>query len=156
MTNKPELRYKVEINPSYEWAKGMEESGISHRELEVFALVVEGYKNSEVAEILHIKYQSVKNHIHHFTQKLGVKNSFLAMIIALEKRLIKVRGIRGVESIDLTPEGVLEDFKKLIDGQIWFKGVDEKGKRKVRVFFLSHGIDLDKLEGKGEKKPRID
>ena len=41
------------------WAEGAESLGISHRELEVFALVAEGYNNKEVAEILHIKHQSV-------------------------------------------------------------------------------------------------
>ncbi|MBA7586339.1 hypothetical protein ES708_28337 [subsurface metagenome] len=34
-----DVRYRVEINPSYEWAEGAESLGISHRELEVFALV---------------------------------------------------------------------------------------------------------------------
>ncbi len=79
---------KLIINPSYEWREDAKELGISHRELEVFALVTEGYNNKEVADILHIKHQSVKNHMHHFTNKLGVKNAGQAVIVALHKKLI--------------------------------------------------------------------
>jgi len=95
-----EIRKKVEINPSYEWAKDAESLGISHRELEVFALVTEGYNNKEIAEILHIKHQSVKNHMHHFTKKLGVRNAGQAVIVALHKKLIKMRGIYGDTSME--------------------------------------------------------
>ena len=52
-----DVRYKVDINPSYEWDKDTENLGISHRELEVLALVVEGYKNKEIAQILKIQRQ---------------------------------------------------------------------------------------------------
>lgn len=64
---------------------------ISHRELEVFALVTEGYTNKEIAQILKIKHQSVKNHMHSFTKKLKVKNNAQALIIALHLKLIRVR-----------------------------------------------------------------
>jgi DNA-binding CsgD family transcriptional regulator len=146
------IRKKVEINPSYEWAEGTESLGISHRELEVFALVAEGYTNKEVAEILHIKHQSVKNHMHNFFKKLGVKNSGQAVIVALHKNLIKMRGIYGEASVELTAEGLIERFRDLINGQAWISGVNEKEKRRLKVFLLSHGIDIDKLENRGEKK----
>jgi DNA-binding CsgD family transcriptional regulator len=146
------LRYKVEINPSYEWTEGAESLGISHRELEVFALVAEGYSNKEVAEILHIKHQSVKNHMHHFTKKLGVKNTGQAVIVALHKKLIKMRGIYGDVSAEVTGEGLVRSFRDLINGQAWIRDVSEKDKRRLKVFLLSHGIDIDKLENRGEKK----
>ena len=147
-----DVRYKVEINPSYEWAEGAESLGISHRELEVFALVTEGYNNKEVAEVLHIKHQSVKNHMHHFTKKLGVKNSGQAVIVALQKKLIKMRGIYGDASTEISAEGLIKRFRELINGQAWMRGVNEKEKRRLKVFLLSHGIDIDKLESKDEKK----
>ena len=141
-----DIRYKVEINPSYEWAKDAESLGISHRELEVFALVAEGFTNKEVAEILHIKPQSVKNHMHHFYKKLDVKNSALAVIVALDKNLIKMRGIYGDVSVEVTGEGLVEGFRRLINGQDWMHGVNEKKKRKIKVWLLSHGIDIDKIQ----------
>jgi DNA-binding CsgD family transcriptional regulator len=146
------VRYKVEINPSYEWTEDTEILGISHRELEVFALITEGYSNKEVAEILHIKHQSVKNHMHHFTKKLGVKNSSQAVIVALHKKLIKMRGIYGDESAEVSTEGLIEMFRDLINGKAWMPGVDAKKKRAIQVFLLSHGIDIDKLENSKEDK----
>ena len=139
------IRYKIEINPSYEWSEDAQRLGISHRELEVFALVTEGYTNKEVAEILKIKHQSVRNHRHHFNRKLGVKNSGQAVVIAMYKNLIKMRNIYGDVSVDITAQDILEDFKKLIDGKTWIRGFSEKDKRKMRVTLLSHGIDIDKF-----------
>jgi len=147
-----DVRYRVEINPSYEWAEDAESLGISHRELEVFALVAEGYNNKEVAEILHIKHQSVKNHVHHFTKKLGVKNAGQGVVVALQMKLIKLRGIYGDESVEVTGEDIVKRFKEIINGQAWIRGVSEKDKRRLKVFLLSHGIDIDKLEDRGEKK----
>ena len=68
MDHKP-LEIKVEINPSYEWSEDVRDLNISHRELEVLALVVEGYKNKEIAQILKIQHQSVKNHLQHLFKK---------------------------------------------------------------------------------------
>lgn len=86
-----EIQSKVDINPSYEWSEKAKELNISHRELEVLALVVEGYKNKEIAQILKIQHQSVKNHLQHLFKKLDVKNSTQAYIIALNLNLIKMR-----------------------------------------------------------------
>lgn len=149
-----DIRYRVEINPSYEWAEGVESLGISHRELEVFALVTEGFTNKEIAEILHIKHQSVKNHMHHFYKKLNVKNAGQAMLVALPKNLIKMRGIVGDQSVEVDGEALVEDFRKLVDGQNWIEGINEKKKRQIQVFFKSHGIDLDNFEKTEDKEQK--
>ena len=60
---------KVEINPSYEWDEDAKEFGISHKELEVMALLAQGYSNEEIADILPIQYQSVKNHMYNQRRK---------------------------------------------------------------------------------------
>ena len=145
MSESIEIRYKVEINPSYEWLGDAEEIGISHRELEVFALVVEGYSNKEIAEILHIKHQSVKNHMQHFKQKLAVKNSSQAVAIALSLNLIKWRAIQGDSSIELTSKEFIEKFKHLLNGKIRAKDISARDKRRLNVKLLSHGIDVDNL-----------
>ena len=87
----PDTQYKVDINPSYEWAPEAESLNVSHRELEVLALVVEGYKNKEIAKILKIEHQSVKNHLQHLFKKLNVKNNTQAYIIALNLNMIRMR-----------------------------------------------------------------
>jgi len=53
---------KVEINPTYEWDEDARELGISHKELEVMALLAQGYSNEQIADILPIQYQSVKRY----------------------------------------------------------------------------------------------
>ena len=139
------IRYKIEINPSYEWAEDAKSLGISHRELEVLALVAEGYTNKEVAEILHIKHQSVKNHMHNFNKKLGVKNISQATIVALHKNLIKWRAIYGDFSVEMNANDFIEKFRELLNGKIWSRDISAKDKRRLNAKLLSHGIDVDKL-----------
>lgn len=135
------VQYKVDINPSYDWSEDAKALNISHRELEVFALVTEGYRNKEIAQILKIKHQSVKTHMHNFTKKLGVKNNAQALIIALHLKLIKVRGKVQNMTGEITAEGLIDDFRKLIDGETWVRGVNEKDKQKLKVWLREHGID---------------
>ena len=87
------MELKVDINPSYEWAAKAKSVGVSHRELEVLALVVEGHKNKEIGEILDIQHQSVKNHLQHLLKKLNVKNNTQAYIVALRLNLIRMRPV---------------------------------------------------------------
>ena len=80
------ITYKLDINPSYEWGEGANDMGVSHRELEVFALTVEGFSDKETAQILHINHQSVKNHVYAMYKKMGVKNSTQALLLLLQKK----------------------------------------------------------------------
>ncbi|MFC2016159.1 response regulator transcription factor [Chloroflexota bacterium] len=59
------------INPKYKWQENAKKKGISHRELEVLELIAQGYDNKQIAEILNIQYQSVKNHTYQLNNKLG-------------------------------------------------------------------------------------
>ena len=140
-----EFQYKVDINPSYEWRKEAEGLGISYRELEVLALVVEGYKNKEIAQILKIQHQSVKNHLQHLYKKLCVKNSTQAYIIALNLKLIKMRGsmIGGLDYpvVEIKARDVIEDLRKIISGEIKVKEFSsEKKKQWLKVFLKEHGV----------------
>ena len=141
-----EFQYKVDINPSYEWAKEVESLGISHRELEVLALVVEGYKNKEIAQILKIQHQSVKNHLQHLFKKLDVKNSTQAYIIAVNLNLIKIRGaVVGREDVSVTEvkaQDFIEGLRKIIRGEIEVKEFSsKKSKQWLKVWLKEHGIE---------------
>jgi len=141
-----EARYKVDINPSYEWAKEAEDLEISHRELEVLALVIEGYKNKEIAKILKIQHQSVKNHLQHIYKKLNVKNSTQAYIIALNLNLIKMRGaiIRSAELpvVEMKARDIIEELRKIVGGEIKVKEFSsEKRRQWLKVFLKEHGIE---------------
>jgi DNA-binding CsgD family transcriptional regulator len=87
---------KVSINPSYEWDGDVKSLNVSHRELEVFALLVDGHDNKEIAQILGIQYQSVKNHISSLYKKLKAKNMAQAMKLLLFGNFIKVE-VPGVD-----------------------------------------------------------
>ena len=117
-----ETQCKVDIKPSYEWSEKGRELGVSHRELEVLALVVEGYKNKEIGQILRIQHQSVKNHLQHLFKKLSVENSTQAYIIALNLKMIRMRvamaGHEDVSTTEITGEDWVEEFRKIISGRL--------------------------------------
>lgn len=137
------IEHKVDINPSYEWSEDAKELGISHRELEVFALVAEGYSNKEVAKILDIKHQSVKNHMHNFTKKLRVKNSAQALIVAIHMNLVKMRSrFAGVVN-EFSKEDMIEQFRKVLSGEVRSSNINEKDKKDIKVWLKSHGIEVD-------------
>ena len=138
------VQYKVEINPSYEWSEEATSMNISHREIEVFALVTEGFSNKEIADILKINHQSVKNHMHHFTKKLKVKNNTQALVIALHLNLIRVKAKypgKDMPPIEVTGEGYIDSFQKLISGESNPKNLSQKEIRRIKVWLKEHGID---------------
>jgi len=47
---------------------------LTHRELELATLAAAGFSNQEIAEILHIRRQTVKNHIQAVYRKLHIRN----------------------------------------------------------------------------------
>ena len=134
---------RVEINPSYEWQEDAKEVGISHRELEVFALVVKGYSNKEIAEILSIKHQSVKNHLHSLYKKLRVRNSAQALVIAIGKNLIQVE--HKLMDVDVSVKFTAEDFIEGLNHALSDENpnLKEKVKKKAKIFLKSRGIDIE-------------
>lgn len=145
VTREYETQCKVDIKPSYEWSEKAKELGVSHRELEVLALVVEGYKNKEIAQILEIQHQSVKNHLQHLFRKLDVKNSTQAYIIALNLNLIKMRvaiaGREDVSTTEITGPEWIEQLRKAISGEVKVEGFGEKEKRWLKVWLKEHGFE---------------
>ncbi len=68
-------------------AKGRENTPLSAREMEVVALVAQGYKNREVAEKMFIREQTVKNHLVNIFDKLGVSDRRELTDYAIDKEL---------------------------------------------------------------------
>jgi len=64
-------------------------SKLSPREREVLALLAEGRSNAEIAERLDLREKTVRNHVSHVFDKLGVWSRAQAIVLALE------RGFRG-------------------------------------------------------------
>jgi DNA-binding NarL/FixJ family response regulator len=62
--------------------------GLSERELEVLQLLADGNTNREIAEKLFISAQTVKTHIAHIFEKLGVRDRAEAVASALRRGLV--------------------------------------------------------------------
>jgi len=66
------------------------EEKLSGRELEVLQLVAEGDSNSEIASRLHISQATVKSHLIHIFDKLGVSDRTAAVTVALRKGILSL------------------------------------------------------------------
>jgi len=63
-------------------------SPLSPREREIVGLVIQGFKNKELAEKLVISEQTVKNHMHNIFDKLGVSDRLELALYALHNQLL--------------------------------------------------------------------
>jgi len=63
-----------------------EKSDLSRRELEVIQLVIQGYKNRDIAGKLFISEKTVKNHLSAIFNKLGVTDRLELTLYVFEKR----------------------------------------------------------------------
>jgi len=66
------------------------EENLSAREIEVLQLVAKGNSNKEVGKALHISTATVKTHLIHIYNKLGVDDRTAAVTTAIEKKIIKL------------------------------------------------------------------
>jgi DNA-binding NarL/FixJ family response regulator len=66
------------------------EEKLSVRELEVLQLVAEGDSNSEIANRLHISQATVKSHLIHIFDKLGVSDRTAAVTVALRRGILSL------------------------------------------------------------------
>jgi len=63
---------------------------LSAREIEVLSLVSRGNSNREIAKALHISTATVKTHLIHIFDKLGVTDRTAAVTVALEKGILQL------------------------------------------------------------------
>lgn len=66
------------------------EENLTAREIEVLELVSKGNSNKQVARSLHISTATVKTHLIHIYDKLGVKDRTSAVTVALEKGILSL------------------------------------------------------------------
>jgi DNA-binding CsgD family transcriptional regulator len=131
---------KTVINPSYEWRDDGKKLGISHRELEVFALLSEGHDNKEIAQILNIQYQSVKNHLYSLSKKLKADNVAQVTMILQFKNMIRLEypTLPVNYKKRLTKENMIEHMKKLVEDDS--PTLSNKEKKNLRKFLVDHEL----------------
>lgn len=62
--------------------------GLTERELEVLALIVNGLSNKEISDELVISYATAKAHVHSILQKLSTENRTKAINLAMKEGLV--------------------------------------------------------------------
>jgi ATP/maltotriose-dependent transcriptional regulator MalT len=70
--------------------RGDADSHVSEREIEILMLVARGRSNREIARELHISDSTVKAHMLHIFDKLGVADRTAAVTTALRRGLIRL------------------------------------------------------------------
>jgi len=71
---------------------------LSEREMEVLACVVRGLSNKEIASLLGISHQTVKNHVTAILRKFGVEDRTQAVVYALKRGWVTLKDAKfGIE-----------------------------------------------------------
>ena len=61
---------------------------LTQRESEVLRQLAYGLTNKEIAQALHISYETVKEHVQHILRKIGVSDRTQAAVWAVRKELV--------------------------------------------------------------------
>ena len=64
------------------------EVSLTQRESEVLRHMAYGLTNKQIAEALHISYETVKEHVQHILRKIGVTDRTQAAVWAVRKGLV--------------------------------------------------------------------
>jgi DNA-binding NarL/FixJ family response regulator len=68
----------------------MDRVALTSREKEVLQILVTGSSNKEIAAPLGIGVRTVKAHVSHLMQKLGVKNRLAAAVEAVRQSIVSI------------------------------------------------------------------
>ena len=146
--------YGLTINPRSKWSESAKAAKVAMRELEILILHSEGKSNEEIAEILDIKYQTVKSMLYSLNKKLEASTNAQAMMKAISEGLIKVN-IKNKDERDLA-----DKIMWAIDTELWESDEDAglinliKNWRKKRKASRPRQKPLKKQKSKSRKRLR--
>lgn len=79
---------KKKIQALLEYEQEKRKMTLTEREIEVLSLIAKGFSNVRIAKILNISPHTVKSHVIHILNKLGVRDRTQAAVWATQHRLI--------------------------------------------------------------------
>lgn len=115
------MAIRLVFNPSSGWTGKAKSEAITYREMHILSLSAQGHSNKEIAEILGLAYQTVKNNFHKLMKKLGAKTNAQALLLAMQSDMISIEWISDDmdESLSLTleqrkemKEDIMQDIEK--------------------------------------------
>jgi DNA-binding NarL/FixJ family response regulator len=86
------LKNQGDLNAEYDGSIDMVTHPLSAREMEVLACITRGMSNKEIASLLGISNQTIKNHVTSILRKLGVEDRTQAAVYALKKGWVRLSG----------------------------------------------------------------
>ena len=66
---------------------------LTAREMEILQLLVTGWTNKRIGQEMHISENTVRNHVNHMFDKLSVTDRTEAVIVALQRGLVRLDGM---------------------------------------------------------------
>jgi DNA-binding NarL/FixJ family response regulator len=73
---------------------------LSEREMEVLGCVVRGLSNKEIASMLGISHQTVKNHVTAILRKFGVEDRTQAVVYALKRGWVTLKDTKDIKPLE--------------------------------------------------------
>ncbi len=87
------MAIRLVFNPKSGWSGKAKSEPITYREMHILSLSAQGYSNKEIAEMLGLAYQTVKNNFHKLMKKLGAKTNAQALLLAIQSGMIMIEHI---------------------------------------------------------------
>ena len=84
------MSIRLVFQPKTGWSNEAKSVPISYRELELLCLVGQGNDYKKAAELMGIKYPTVKNYMHKIAKKLCAGNIAHAIVIALQAGMLQI------------------------------------------------------------------